>query len=172
MVYGPQKGGTADVLVQLDRGMGHLADIIARDLDCAVAGLSGSGAAGGLGGGVVAFLHGTLKRGIDIVLEALRFENYLKDTDVILTGEGRLDEQTRHGKVMKGVTDRAERARVPVLAVVGSLVGSRTQGTMTAGLTDIETLVDRDTSVDDAMRRGHSLLTERTARLFKRHLRP
>ena len=169
VVYGPQKGGTPDALRLLDKGMEHLADVMKRDLDSSVVGIPGAGAAGGLGGGVIAFLHGSLKRGIDVVLDALGFDDILSGADVIVTGEGRLDSQTQQGKVIQGILDRAHRAGIPVMAVVGSMLLPAPEARLAFHLEDVETLVAADVSLDMAMVDAEKLLQERATTLFKRH---
>jgi glycerate kinase len=120
-VYGPQKGATPEMLAQLDTGLAHLADLIRRDLGRDVRDLPGAGAAGGLGAGLVAFADATLRPGIEIVLEAVRLAERLAGADLVITGEGRLDEQSMMGKVIHGVGMAARRAGVPAVAICGSI---------------------------------------------------
>ncbi len=120
-VYGPQKGATPEMVVQLDMGLSHFADIIERDLGIAVKDLPGAGAAGGLGAGLVAFLHATLLPGAHIVLEAVHLEERLRGADLVITAEGQIDEQTAYGKSIGAVAARANHYGIPVLALAGSL---------------------------------------------------
>ncbi len=172
MVYAPQKGGTPEFLHMLDEGMKNLAAIIKRDCGLDVARVPGSGAAGGLGGGVIAFLRGQLARGIDVVLDALRFEECIHDAAVVITGEGCLDGQTLHGKVMHGVLNRASLAGVPVVAVAGTVSLAGANPLEQFGLADLETLVNAETSMSQAIREAAPLLRARTAALCKRHVQP
>ena len=169
-VYGPQKGGKPEHLDALDLGMQHLSELMIRDCGCDVSRVPGSGAAGGMGGGVIAFLHGRLTKGIDIVLDALHFDQSLRGATVVITGEGCLDEQTRQGKVMNGVVLRSAAAGVPVFAVTGSVSASTESSLSQFNLADLETLTDAHTTKSQAMRDAASLLRARTAALFKRHL--
>lgn len=114
-VYGRQKGATDATLPVLDQGLKHVADLLKADgkTDCDQ---PGAGAAGGLGAGVIAFLGGKLQKGIDAVLDAVRFDDLVKDADLVITGEGRLDSQSFEGKVIDGVI---KRCKCPVVALVG-----------------------------------------------------
>ncbi|MGZ4153035.1 MAG: glycerate kinase [Actinomycetota bacterium] len=118
-VYGPQKGASAEDVVLLDRALGHLAAVVARDLGIDVRDVPGAGAAGGLGAGLVAFLGASLRPGADVVMEAVGFDARLAGAHVVVTGEGRFDEQSLHGKAVGAVLDRAERARVPAIVLCG-----------------------------------------------------
>ena len=118
-VFGPQKGADPEQVKQLDRGHAHLAEVLRRDLKRDVLDLPGAGAAGGLGAGMVAFFGAELRRGIDAVLDAVGFETLLEDTELIFTGEGKIDGQSLGGKVVLGISRRAKEKGVPVIAVVG-----------------------------------------------------
>ncbi len=123
-VYGPQKGASPADVELLDNALARYAERLRADLGRDVAELPGAGAAGGLGAGLVAFGGASLGSGIDLVLDVVGFEAALAGTDLILTGEGRLDGQTLHGKTIAGVLRRAARREVPVVALAGSLGGS------------------------------------------------
>lgn len=120
-VFAPQKGADAAAVAELDEGLRHLAKVVARDLGKEIATLPGAGAAGGMGGGTVAFLDGELQMGIETVLDTVSFESLLQDADMVFTGEGKLDSQSIRGKVVAGVAKRAAKAGVPVVAVVGDI---------------------------------------------------
>ncbi|MFL5660738.1 MAG: glycerate kinase, partial [Ktedonobacteraceae bacterium] len=97
-VYGPQKGATPAMVAELDVALAHYAEVIQRDLGLAVADVPGAGAAGGLGAGLLTFLHATLRPGAQIVLEAVHLEEHLRGADLVITAEGQLDGQTVYGK--------------------------------------------------------------------------
>jgi glycerate kinase len=120
-VYGPQKGATPDMVEQLDAGLEKLAAVIKRDLGKSVLKVPGSGAAGGLGAGLLAFLHGELRPGIDIVIDAVQLAKRLKGCDLVITGEGRMDGQTAFGKTPAGVAGVAKSLGLPVIALAGCL---------------------------------------------------
>jgi glycerate kinase len=120
-VYGPQKGATPAMVEALDANLRHWAELIRRDLGVAVSDLPGAGAAGGLGAGLVAFCNAELRPGIEIVIEATRLADRIRDADLVITGEGRLDGQSMSGKTAVGVARLARRLGVRVIAIVGSL---------------------------------------------------
>ncbi|HCL7895235.1 MAG: glycerate kinase [Raoultella sp.] len=120
-VFGPQKGATAEMIVRLDRALAHYARIIQRDLAVDVLHLEGGGAAGGMGAALYAFCGARLRPGIEIVTDALHLAELVADADLVITGEGRIDSQTIHGKVPVGVAKVAQRYNVPVIAIAGSL---------------------------------------------------
>lgn len=118
--YGGQKGGNARSLHHLDSGLRHIAALVEEQLSRkGLAEIPGAGAAGGFGFGAVAFMNATLKRGIDMVLDAVGFEEVIAEIDLIITGEGRLDTQSGQGKLIQGVCSRA--GKVPVIALCGAL---------------------------------------------------
>ncbi|WP_058362435.1 glycerate kinase family protein, partial [Xanthomonas translucens] len=120
-VFGPQKGATPALVARLDATLCHYAKVIERDLGIALAGLRGGGAGGGLGAALVAFLGAQLRPGADIVAEALGLDALVADADLVITGEGRLDGQSVHGKTPLGVARIARRHGKPVVAIAGGL---------------------------------------------------
>ena len=118
-VFGTQKGATPEEVVLLEDGMQSLNNIIKRDYGIDLSSIKGTGAAGGLGGAFHAFLDGRLQSGIGMVLDAIGFEEQIKDADLIITGEGRIDSQTCRGKVISGITSVAAKHGVPVIAIAG-----------------------------------------------------
>jgi glycerate 2-kinase len=119
VVYGPQKGATPEDVVLLDRALGHLATVIHRDLGLDVREMPGAGAAGGLGAGLVAFLGAHLRPGVEVVMEAVGLRDRLRDADLVVTGEGKLDQQSLRGKVPAGVIEAARWEGVPVVVACG-----------------------------------------------------
>lgn len=120
-VFSPQKGADAAMAEELDRGMRHLADVIRSAINKDISNVPGAGAAGGLGGGFVAFLNARLERGVDMVLDAIHFDEIIKGADLVITGEGRVDFQTLTGKTPFGVMCRARKQNIKV-AVIGGTV--------------------------------------------------
>ena len=118
-IFGPQKGATPEMVGQLDAGLRHLAEIVRRDLNVDIEHLPGAGAAGGLGGGMVVFAGATLRRGVEIVAQAVNLKRRVADADLVLTGEGRLDSSSRFGKTAVGVAGIAQAAGVPVICIPG-----------------------------------------------------
>ncbi len=118
-VFAPQKGADENGVRLLDEGLRHLDGIVGRDVGLDVAFLPGSGAAGGMGAGAVAFLGATLKPGIETVLDAAGFDEKIDNADFVFTGEGKMDSQSLRGKVVSGVAKRSKKKGIPVIAVVG-----------------------------------------------------
>lgn len=119
--FGPQKGVSPKMLPLLDAGVKNMARVIETDLGIDVSKVPGAGAAGGLGGAVMAFLGGTLKSGIELLLDASHFDVMLEKADAVFVGEGRMDWQSAYGKAPVGVSRRAKSRGVPVYALCGSL---------------------------------------------------
>jgi glycerate kinase len=120
-VFGPQKGATPEMISRLDAALEHYAQCVKRCLDIDVLTLEGGGAAGGMGAALYAFCGAELRPGIEIVTDALHLDKLVADADLVITGEGRIDSQTIHGKVPVGVARVAKRYNVPVIAIGGSL---------------------------------------------------
>jgi glycerate kinase len=118
-VFGPQKGATPESIAFLEDGMLNLRRIIIRECGIDLLEVKGSGAAGGLGGAFKAFLNARLSKGIDMVLDAIGFDQAIQDADLIITGEGKIDSQTSKGKVISGITERARKHGIPVIAIAG-----------------------------------------------------
>lgn len=150
VVFGPQKGATPEMVKQLDDALAHYAERIAQDLDLDVLALEGGGAAGGMGAALYAFCGAKLRPGIDIVTEALHLDTLVADADLVITGEGRIDSQTIHGKVPVGVARVAKRYQIPVIGIAGSLtadVGVVHQH----GLDAVFSVIYRICSLDEAL---------------------
>jgi len=117
--FGPQKGATPEQLELLERSLTHLADATARDLGCDFRNEPGAGAAGGLGFGLMSFCGANVRPGFEVVAQAVSLEQKIKRADVIITGEGKLDNQTLEGKTPAGVADLAHKFGKRVFAIVG-----------------------------------------------------
>ncbi|WP_305818122.1 glycerate kinase [Photobacterium leiognathi] len=120
-VFGPQKGATPEMVTQLDNNLAHYAEIIKRDLGKDVKDMAGAGAAGGMGAALLGLFNAQLRPGIEIVMDAVNLADALKDADLVITGEGRIDSQTIHGKTPIGVARAAKRFNKPVIGIAGSL---------------------------------------------------
>jgi len=120
-VYGPQKGASEEMVPMLEKALWRYGGVIAEQLQVEVRDLPGAGAAGGLGAGLVAFAGAKIRSGPSLVLELLRFEEYLEAADLVLTGEGKIDRQIEFGKAISGVALLAEKHGVPVIALTGWL---------------------------------------------------
>lgn len=150
-IFGPQKGATPEMITRLDNALHRYAKIIQRDLDMDVLTLAGGGAAGGMGAGLYAFCGAELRRGIEIVTDALHLAEHVADADLVITGEGRIDSQTVHGKVPVGVAKVAKGYNKPVIGIAGSLtadVGIVHQH----GLDAVFSVIYSICSLDDALK--------------------
>jgi glycerate kinase len=116
-VYGPQKGATPEMVKKLDESLAYFAEIIKRDLNKDVKDIPGAGAAGGLGASLMAFLDAELRPGIEIMIEIVKLEQAIKNADLVITGEGKIDSQTIYGKAPIGVAKIAKKYNVPVVAI-------------------------------------------------------
>lgn len=120
-IYAGQKGADAAMIERLDAGMKQFTQVLKNTLGKDVAMNAGSGAAGGMGGGMQAFLDAKLRSGIEIILDQIGFDAHLKDATLVITGEGRIDKQSLMGKVLSGVSKRAQKASVPLIALGGGI---------------------------------------------------
>jgi glycerate 2-kinase len=167
-VFGPQKGATPAMVETLDANLRHFASIAARDLGVEILDLPGSGAAGGLGGGLAAFAGGTLRPGVDIVIEAVKLSDRLQSADLCLTGEGALDNQSAFGKTAVGVARMARALDCPTLALAGS-IGPGAEAVLQLGIDAYFSICPGPISQEEAMTRGSLLLeraTEQVVRAF------
>lgn len=161
-VFGPQKGATPEMVEQLDQNLAHYATILARDLGKDVAHIPGAGAAGGLGAGLLAFLDAELKSGIDIVIAATDLEEKIKDADLVITGEGKIDSQTIQGKTPIGVAKAAKKFNIPVIAICGSIADDA-DVVHDHGIDVLFSSLMRITTLEEALESGASNV-EKTAR--------
>jgi glycerate kinase len=160
-VFGPQKGATPQMVVELDSGLQNLAAVIRRDLGVDIETRPGAGAAGGMGAAGMAFLHASLRSGIDILLEATDFDARLKDASLVITGEGRVDSQTMDGKTVSGVLCAAKKANVPVVTVCGG-VGPGGYDLLDCGVCAVLSIANRPMTLAEAQADAAELM-ERAA---------
>ena len=120
-VFGPQKGASPEMVIQLDASLSRFAQVVERDLGKRIENVPGAGAAGGMGAALLGFLDAELKPGIEIVIEAVRLEELMFGADLVITGEGRIDGQSVHGKAPVGVALIAKKHHIPVIGLAGSL---------------------------------------------------
>ena len=168
-IYGPQKGATPDMVKTLDAALLHFAEVVRHDIGADVNDLHGAGAAGGLGGGMVAFLDAELRAGVDIVLDTVGLDDPLEGADLVLTGEGALDYQTVYSKAPIGVAARARRRGVPVIAIAGTL-GDRYRLVHEHGIDAALAITNAPMSLEDASSHAAELIAdaaEQAARMMK-----
>ena len=152
-IFGPQKGVTEDSLSDLDDAMKHYAEITEEQMDIDIASVEGGGAAGGLGAAFYGYLDARLEPGIRLVIDLLDLESEIKDADLVITGEGRLDAQTTMGKVPSGIAKTAEKHEVPVIAFGGSVTDGAYELT-TAEMSAIFSIQHTPMSLEEAMDSG------------------
>ena len=165
MVYGPQKGGSPETLRRLDSCLSRYAFIVSRDLGVDVEHVPGSGAAGGLGAGCLAFLNARLESGIELVIDAVGLEKELATCDLVITGEGKLDSQSIHGKVPIGVARLGKKHQVPVIILAGS-VEEGLEYLYEEGVTAYFSIINAPLSVEAAVDNTARLLEMTTAQVL------
>jgi glycerate kinase len=156
-IYGPQKGASPAQVELLDRNLAHFAAIIERDLGVAIRDLPGAGAAGGLGAGLVAFAHGRLKRGIDLIVDAVHLADRLQGASLCLTAEGSLDRSSAFGKTVVGVSKIAKRDNIPVIALAGT-IGPGAEDVIEAGIDAYFSVCPGPITLDEAVKNAAELL--------------
>ena len=164
--YGPQKGATPDMVTMLDNHLGHLARIIKKDLNKDILDLEGGGAAGGIGAGLVAFANATLRKGFDIVKEQTNLEEHIKNSDLVITGEGKIDWQTKNGKTPWGVAQIAGKYNKPVIAIAGVL-GKDYRDLYNEGFTSLFALPNGPATLDYCITNAPELLADTSEQIFR-----
>jgi glycerate kinase len=165
-VYGPQKGATPEIVEELDQNLRLFAKIVESQLGKDISREPGSGAAGGLGAGLMIFCGAELKSGIDAMLDIVRFEDQLESTDLVITGEGAIDGQTTYGKVPVGIAKRTRAYNVPVLAIVGD-IGAGAEAVYDHGIYGIMSTVNRAMPLKEAMAQSAPLLEDAAERVMR-----
>ncbi len=165
-VFGPQKGATPQVVAQLDAALARYADVVQRFLGRDIRNVPGAGAAGGLGSGLLAFADAKLRPGAEIVMTATRFAERARTADLIVTGEGRVDAQSRYGKVTGSVIAKAQELGRPVALIAGG-VAPGYESLFGSGLAALEIASDGPSSLEDAMRRAEELIASAAERLAR-----
>lgn len=148
-IYSPQKGASPQEVERLDGGLRNFAEVIAAKYGMDVTDMEGAGAAGGLGGAFKAFLGATLRRGIDMVLDAVRIDSAIEGADLVITGEGKVDSQTPSGKTAAGVLGRCRKYGVPCV-VIGGMV-AMCDALLDAGFAAIFPIPSRPCTLQEAM---------------------
>lgn len=158
-VYGPQKGGTKEMVEALDSALGRFKKISALKLGRDYSACPGSGAAGGLGFALLAYCRAEFSSGIDLVLDVCGFENALQNADLVITGEGRIDAQSARGKVLNGIGLRAKKLGVPVIAIGGSVCAG-SEALLASGITAMFSIANGPLTLDYAMQNGQFLIEQ------------
>ena len=158
-IYGPQKGATPKMIQELDKNLRHYAIVLKEKVGKDILNTPGSGAAGGLGAGLMAFCNAKLYPGIEKILDINNIDEHLMDADLVITGEGKIDSQSIYGKVPVGVAKRAYKYSVPVVAIVGS-VGEGASAVYEHGVNAIMDIIPRPMTLSEAMENAPALIEE------------
>ena len=158
-VYGPQKGATPEMVRSLDDALSNFATVVKKDLKKDVSEISGAGAAGGLGAGMMAFMGAELKAGVDIVLETVNLRDKLASVDLVITGEGGLDFQTVYNKAPIGVARIASEHNIPTIAIAG-LLGSNFKIVHEHGIRAATSIVNGPMTLEEASERAFELISD------------
>ncbi len=164
--FGKQKGGSPQVLDELEIGMQNYRDVMIRELGINPDHMPGSGAAGGLGAALLVFLHAELKSGIETVLDLIDFDSRLEDVSMVVTGEGRTDWQSCFGKVIQGIGMRCKRKGIPAVALVGAM-GEGAEKIYDFGICSIMTTVNGVMELDKALEDAEDLYYQGALRMFR-----
>lgn len=164
--FGKQKGGTPEILDELEKGMKNYAAVIKDKLGMDVDQIPGAGAAGGLGAALCVFLHATLKSGIETVLDLIDFNGLLDGTDLVVTGEGRIDWQSAFGKVPSGIGQRCRAKGVPAVAIVGGM-GDGAEKIYEFGVESILPTINGAMDIEEALERAEELYAGAADRMFR-----
>ena len=164
-VYAKQKGASEDMLTILDSNLNKYATVVKKTLKKDQKYIPGTGAAGGTAMGLLAFLDATLTPGIILITELLQLEKHMKEAQLVVTGEGRIDAQTLHGKTIMGIASLAKKHSVPVLVFTGS-IGQGISEIYDQGVTAIFSIVNKPMSLETAITNATQLLHASVTNVF------
>lgn len=164
-VFGPQKGASEDDIRILDEGLSEYSKIIKREFGVDVLNVSGSGAAGGTGAAFLV-IGAKLESGVDIVIRETNLVEALKDSDIVFTGEGRIDFQTKFGKAPYGVAKEAEKIGLPVIAICGE-IGEGYDELYNHGFTSIFSIVNKPMTLEDSIKDSKKLINDISERVIR-----
>ncbi len=167
--YGPQKGADDEMVRKLDRNLAQFADLIREQLGVEIDKVPGAGAAGGLGAGLMAFLNARLMNGFEMISEAIGLDEKIKRADLVITGEGKMDEQTRFGKTPFGVAQLAKKQGKPVIGVAGT-VEDNARTLYESGFQVIMPILEKPSDLSYAIENAATLL-EKTGERIGRFLK-
>ena len=166
-IYAPQKGASPKIVEQLEKNMSSFIDLAEDEYEISIRNRQGAGAAGGLGAGLMLFLDAKMKPGIEIVLNACDFKNRIKNADLIITGEGKIDTQTMHGKTISGVTKYASELNIPVIAFAGSI--KDIESPQDLGLLEYHSICSDEISTEESIKNASNLLELKVEQVIRRY---
>ena len=164
--FGKQKGGTPEILEQLEKDMKSYAEKLFELTGIDVDQIKGTGAAGGLGAALNVFLNASMKSGIETVLDLIQFDTLLEGVDLVITGEGRMDWQSAFGKVPSGIGMRCKGKGIPAVAIVGGM-GDGAEKIYEYGIESITTTIQGAMLIEEAMERSVELYRGAAQRTFR-----
>lgn len=165
-VFGPQKGADEHMVKILDAKLENFGKVVEDTLGISLLQYPGAGAAGGMGAALLAFLDAELERGIDIVIEATQLERKIMDSNLVITGEGKIDGQTQFGKTPYGIATLAKKYNKPVIAIAGG-IGEDASVLYEKGIDSIFSIVNKPMTLEEAMVHGESLLEDTAERIIR-----
>lgn len=165
-VFGPQKGASAEGVKKLDAGLTNYANVVKQELNIEIQTVPGSGAAGGLGAGLIIFTNASLKPGIEIVIDAVKLEEKIQNTDIVLTGEGGIDFQTKFGKTPFGVAQVSQKFNKPAIVEAG-YIGKGIDELYEDGITAIFGILGQAGSLTDALQDGPKNIARTTENIVR-----
>lgn len=168
-IFGPQKGVKKHEITYFDNCLKQFADIVEKQYHIHLHDYKGAGAAGGVGGALIAFLNGTFHAGIDIVIEAVQLKKQLKDAQIVLTGEGKSDRQTLHGKAPLGVAMAAKTTNTQAMLLSGA-IDEEDKSILLNYFAVVESLVDESTTVQQAMQEPYRLIRLKTKKIIENYV--
>ena len=166
LVFGGQKGGAKEDIEELDRNLKLYASILNKTLKVEVDSVQGAGAAGGLGAALFAVLNAKMMSGIDLIIDNSQLEKNIKNADLVITGEGKIDRQTLFGKTVLGVARIAKKHQVPVIAIAGK-VGADISEIYDSGVTSVFSITDQPMRLEESIRRGDELIQSRIENIMR-----
>ncbi|EIW00949.1 glycerate kinase [Thermoanaerobacter siderophilus] len=164
-VYGPQKGATKEMVKVLDKNLEHYGKLLEKYFNKRIIDVPGSGAAGGLGAGLMAFLNAQLKSGIEIIIEALKLEEKIKEADIVISGEGKVDFQTAFGKTISGIAKLCKKHNKPFIVIAGTV--EDIEKLYEIGVSSVFSIMEKPMSLEDAIKNAPTLLEKSAERIFR-----
>ncbi|MCK4662050.1 MAG: glycerate kinase [Bacteroidales bacterium] len=168
-VFARQKGANSEMIKLLEENLSHYANIIQQEIGKDISDVPGTGAAGGIGAGLIAFLNAELKPGFDIIRDILNLDEYIKQADLIFTAEGKVDFQTQFGKTPFGVAQVAKKYNKPVICLAGS-IGEGVEVLYNKGILSVFSIINKPMLLDEAIANASLLLEETAERVMRLYL--
>lgn len=169
-VYGPQKGADTSMIEILDKGLYHFANVIKNEMGVDIIDIPGAGAAGGLGAGLMVFANAVLKNGIETLLEIIGIEERIKDSDLVITGEGNMDSQSVFGKAPIGIATIAKQHQVPIVAIVGGR-SLDLEPVYEKGIDAVFSIVNRPMELEESIAQSEALIKQTVKDIYRFYLK-